>query len=213
MSSDYQRHLNYILPLNALLFLNHFSESQCLFWTWMAAPGCLGHSVCGRCAGTPVWWCVSLCVCCALLFCWTSHLGIPRIWMGGWWASLSVISLFVLFQKHLYFCCFGFFIRLDMKESCLDSLCHHSQRSGEGTYSNLPYCYYLFWKLICTPLFLVSHALGWCPEENLSVDVVGVGGWLVGHCSVDVEFHLKMPQMGLPVWDRLNDSLNVFDPF
>lgn len=75
--------------------------------------------------------------------------------------------LFILFQRNLYFYCSSSFIKVEVKELCLDSLYHHYQRERERTYNNhLTVNIYFEISSSFSLLFIMSHSLGWCPEEN-----------------------------------------------
>lgn len=177
-----------VLPLSALLFLHHFIERQCLKWQHLDPVGMLREGVCMD-SGAVARFLVFV----VPLFCWTSHLGILRVYRGNGehpWGLTLVHS----FSEESVFLFRLSFIRLDRKELGLDSLYHHFQRSRERTNSTLPYCWCWFWKLICAPLSLcltlrmVSWGNLWVEWWVWVADLLDIILW--------AQFHLKMSQMG-----------------
>lgn len=150
-----------VLPLTALLSLDHFERRCCSESEWQHLNA-LGV-VCGQRAGTPVQWRVS-CVC--VVPCYSVELHTWESWESRqgngehpWVLSLVICSV----SEESVFLLFWLFYQVGYEGIMFRfSLPPFPEERREGADSNLPYCCYLFWKVICTPLLLVSHALGWC---------------------------------------------------
>lgn len=116
--------------------------------------------------------------------------------LGSSWAtgkhSWVLPVLWSLFQKNIYFLLLWFFIRVEIKELCLDCLYHHSDPVKQRALT-INYLHFIILQFHWCLLFVLSMVLDGVLQKAVCQWVCsGLGYWL--DIILWMQFHLKMSQ-------------------